>query len=1191
MNLPPELQAVRRRGLGAFAAWPDELVCYFLAAAPLSTRDLLALSSASKLMRLMVCEEPLWLQRHLDRCMRPFEYRGSWRATCLAYLADSGRPGLAAADLLPPAPVPGFSSEVLYRRWYRCHVDLSTFLPGPPEPLPGSASYNCGSNGQAGVVAAAVAVAATGAAAAAPNQPVLRIADASCMGAEEFEAKFDAPRQPVLLGGLTAGWPGSLEAWQPASLAQRFGDRLFKVTKPFMTGGRTKMRLADYLAYCAQRHDEEPLYIFDSSFAEAVPELARQYAVPCVFRHDLFACLEYKREDYRWLVAGPARSGASWHVDPSATSAWNTLLSGRKRWALYPPGQVPPGVQVHIDADGHPSFQAPTSLQWYLEVFPQLPADQRPLELVQQAGDTIFVPAGWWHCVLNLDLTVAVTQNFVSPANLEAAVQWQALGAGSMFDPYLVPAYLRMRQAEAEAGQQQGGLQRKPTAGQEGPPAKRQRQERPALQAQQAQRHHASEQQQARAGADEAGGVEEDDEAAGRRAAVEHHLRELSFGFSKGGLLAPWLRQLLQQLQPGTRGEQAAQQQQQQQQPQQPSGAVLLPQEEEEQQQHERQSLGDRVWQLALQWTELPVWRPRLEAACSAAGLAPPRRRREWLPLATGTCVVFEVAGAILKFFHPEDPHSAAMAAMEAAAYCCIAQAAAGGSGRGAAGGSSRAGVGGMDGGSSCSLLLGGGVLEIPAEQDNAAVLVAESGATQGAEAAGGPAAEAALAGLPAPLPFLAVRRSPGVTVGSCSDRLTGPQWLAASAAVGRSLAAFHLLPLPAAAATGTVGACGLAGGGGRGGSSGRDDSGGRDGSRSSGSISTAWLVRDGLLYSSALGTVDLREEEVEGPAQLLQRQWLVLRGVFPQAAALLVGDETCDEQAEHTAALVPAAAAAADELAESAAAAHACGCRRCSAWQPFLSFLRRQRRHAAAAHRRDEALPPQLLEQVESYLPADPAVLLGLGSGCGCGSSCCATQQSSSGGPAEHPGPGQAGAAGSMGGASAPGTACGCDSDSRSAGSGCAGGMPVWVHGDLTAENILLSDGLLASGPPSQQQGQGQREQATAAQQQGQQEQGGAGAVLIDFADSGHGDPLFDFVPLLFRTLRWAGLHGRGRLLACLFVRLSQLPAHLPALSFAVPCFHAPACCLVPPFASQQPHPQRVPCLQVQPGSRRGLP
>lgn len=68
-----------------------------------------------------------------------------------------------------------------------------------------------------------------------------------------------------------------------------------------------------------------------SGFAEALPELAAQYAVPPIFAHDLFACLAYKREDYRRACAAvlPCRGWVlgRWsrrcvpHVMPSARPA------------------------------------------------------------------------------------------------------------------------------------------------------------------------------------------------------------------------------------------------------------------------------------------------------------------------------------------------------------------------------------------------------------------------------------------------------------------------------------------------------------------------------------------------------------------------------------------------------------------------------------------------------------------------------------------------------------------------------------------------------------------------------------------------------------------------------------------------------------------------------------------------------
>lgn len=345
----------------------------------------------------------------------------------------------------------------------------------------------------------------------------------------------------------------------------------------------------------------------------------------------------------------------------------------------------------------------------------------------------------------------------------------------------------------------------------------------------------------------------------------------------------------------------------------------------------------------------------------------------------------------------------------------------------------------------------------------------------------------------------------------------------------GGSLAAFHSLPLPpatdtsaaanepaAAAHTTAALSCActtqhaLAGTGGTSGCC------SASGTTSSTPSCTAWVARDGIVYSTSAGTVDMRRKEAEEgrqqeQEQLAQRQHLLLRQLFPRVGAALLGSNWKAVQQSPGADRISAAAGA---DAAAAGGGSASACHRCRAWQPFVDFVRRQRRHAAKVHRKEGSLPPQLLAQVDAYLPADPAVLVG----CLCLSASRGSSKSAAAGAASADGP----CCGSSGGGT-----CAC----------AGGGMPAWVHGDLTAGNMLLGGGLLAeqgcTSPLDAQQQQQQGWQGQGAGQPGEPpppphgsslpagSAQAAAAVLIDFADSGQGDPLWDFVVLLLRTLR----------------------------------------------------------------------
>ncbi|WKY08126.1 hypothetical protein Q1695_007542 [Nippostrongylus brasiliensis] len=247
--------------------------------------------------------------------------------------------------------------------------------------------------------------------------------DGTTLSVGDFVEKYEKPRTPCILLGLTDKWKAH-KNWTIENLIEKYGDEAFKCGESPQAEA-VRMKFKYFAEYMKTTNDDSPLYIFDPHFGKrwTTEDMLLDYQVPEIFNNDLFDVMEgeKKRPENRWIVIGSARSGTNIHIDPLGTSAWNALIHGHKRWVFIHPDA--PRELVHIPKDQrgvHPK----EAVTWFSTVYKRIcdgdwPFDKYPvLECRQNPGETVFVPCGWWHVVINEDETVAVTQNFCSRTNL-----------------------------------------------------------------------------------------------------------------------------------------------------------------------------------------------------------------------------------------------------------------------------------------------------------------------------------------------------------------------------------------------------------------------------------------------------------------------------------------------------------------------------------------------------------------------------------------------------------------------------------------------------------------------------------------------------------------------------------------------------------------------------------------------------
>lgn len=253
--------------------------------------------------------------------------------------------------------------------------------------------------------------------------------------------------EPCVLVNLAAGAKALELPWTAASLAMRFDDD----TRFAVDGGPCQARwsmgaasvsMHEYARYAREDGDgdDAPLYIFDPllltrRLSVGGANLCDEYTVPKCFQADAMACISAHRPlPPAWLLVGATRSGTPWHNHPM-TAAWNLLLSGCKLWVAMPPDTalsptlsptpVPP--VGNVDDDDKEDLAA---TEWLLSWRGNDSGDDElphgsPLlpdtacVIVQRPGETVFLPAGWWHVVLNVELSCAVSHSLALHRDVE----------------------------------------------------------------------------------------------------------------------------------------------------------------------------------------------------------------------------------------------------------------------------------------------------------------------------------------------------------------------------------------------------------------------------------------------------------------------------------------------------------------------------------------------------------------------------------------------------------------------------------------------------------------------------------------------------------------------------------------------------------------------------------------------------
>ncbi|CEG39140.1 Uncharacterized conserved protein, contains JmjC domain [Plasmopara halstedii] len=249
------------------------------------------------------------------------------------------------------------------------------------------------------------------------------VEDATKLSYDNFCTRYMACNRPVLLRNVTPTWfPGTRKWHNEHSInythfKEHYGTALAPVASgevaEYGAKDRQTMKVVDYVNQI-ENGTVGKKYLKDWHFVHAFG--SDIYDTPPFFKDDWLNWWwdhkENSKSDYRFVYIGPAGSWTPLHQDVFRSYSWSVNICGRKEWIFYHPDDEP----KLKDCFG---YVVPDVTAEYIneERYPRI-HEAKQVYTIQESGDAIFVPSGWYHQVKNLEDTISINHNWFNGYNI-----------------------------------------------------------------------------------------------------------------------------------------------------------------------------------------------------------------------------------------------------------------------------------------------------------------------------------------------------------------------------------------------------------------------------------------------------------------------------------------------------------------------------------------------------------------------------------------------------------------------------------------------------------------------------------------------------------------------------------------------------------------------------------------------------